>query len=96
MNDNYELKLKMFNRIIENKRAIIKIQHRDEDELNVEQKIKYLNELFEKNKKIFLEKYYMYLKSDDCVLFNDYLMNDAYIIEYYLNKIREPESKKKC
>jgi hypothetical protein len=80
----------MFNRII-NSNVIIKLQDRNEKEFNEKE---YLNHLFKKSKKKFLERFFQYLIPDDVYLFEIANDNDKLIIEYYLKKIYEPMNKK--
>ena len=88
-----EKKSNMYNRIINNNNAIIKLQERSENELNESEKLKYLDEVFERNKAKFLEKYFSYLIADDVCLFEN---SGDYVVAYYLKKICEPMHKRKA
>jgi hypothetical protein len=84
-------KANMFKRII-NSDATIKLQQRNEIELNENEKLLCLEQLYNKNKKVFLEKYFNYLSTDDVFMF-DIIKNDP-VVDYYLSKICEPIGKK--
>lgn len=95
--DKQQMRNNLFNKIITNKKAIIKLQQRDEPELSDDEKLQILKELFDSNLNIFLEKYWSYFNIENYLkLVQPKIKNEKELFNYYLNKINEPLNKKKA
>jgi hypothetical protein len=91
-----QIRNNLFNKIITNKKAIIKLQQRNDVELSDEEKLKILKELFDNNLNVFLEKYWPHFNTNEYLkLIQPKTSKENELFNYYLNKINEPLNKKK-
>jgi len=75
----------MLERIAESD-AAVKSQQIGEKDLSFREKVDFLKEMYNKNKRTFIYKFGKYLQLEDLILFQD---SDNYELEFYVEKLRK-------